>query len=70
MITAGALLAESSDINVRGAGLGILGGLIFSGIVIATIFLVRNMNMRIKHLPDEFPAPPTTDESASESDRR
>lgn len=61
---AGAVLAESTDINVRGAGLGVIGGIVFTFVVIATIFLVRNMNMRIKRLPDEFESP-IDDEAAS-----
>jgi hypothetical protein len=65
MVTASAVLAESSDINIRGAGLGIFGGIVFTAIVIAVILLARSMNMRIKRLPDNFdePAPQATENS-------
>jgi hypothetical protein len=65
MVTASAVLVESSDINIRGAGLGIFGGIVFTAIVIAVILLARSMNMRIKRLPDNFdePAPKATENS-------
>lgn len=70
MNTASAVLLESSDINVRGAGLGLLGGLVFTAIVIAVIFLVRNMNMRIKRLPENFDEPEASSSDASAPGRR
>jgi hypothetical protein len=54
MLQASAVLLESSDINVRGAGLGLAGGIVFTAVVVAVILLVRNMNMRIKRLPEDF----------------
>jgi cyclohexanone monooxygenase len=47
--------------NFTGPGLGIIGGIVFTVIVIASILLVRNMNMRIKRLPDEFDDSTTPD---------
>jgi len=51
-----------------GAGLGLIGGIVFTAVAIATIFLLRGMNKRINRLPpdpvpehrpftDEIPAP-------------
>lgn len=57
MINAGAVLLESSDISVRGAGLGLFGGLLFTAVVVSVILLLRNMNMRIKRLPENFDDP-------------
>jgi hypothetical protein len=57
MINAGAVLLESSDINVRGAGLGLFGGLLFTVVVVSVILLLRNMNMRIRRLPENFDEP-------------
>ena len=53
--------AEGILENFTGPGLGIIGGIVFTVIVIASILLVRNMNMRIKRLPDEFEDSSTPD---------
>ena len=53
--------AEGILENFTGPGLGIIGGIVFTVIVIASILLVRNMNMRIKRLPDEFDDSTTPD---------
>ena len=53
--------AEGILENFTGPGLGIIGGIVFTAIVIASILLVRNMNMRIKRLPDEFDDSTTPD---------
>ncbi len=53
--------AEGILENFTGPGLGIIGGIVFTVIVIASILLVRNMNMRIKRLPDEFDDSATPD---------
>ena len=53
--------AEGILENFTGPGLGIIGGIVFTAIVIASILLVRNMNMRIKRLPDEFDDSATPD---------
>ena len=47
------ILADPVDISTRGAGLGLVGGLIFTLIVIATILLIRDMNRRVRRLPDD-----------------
>ncbi|MGI8537256.1 MAG: hypothetical protein ACR2K2_12350 [Mycobacteriales bacterium] len=41
---------------------GPLGLLVVLLMVIATVFLIRNMNGRIKRLPPEFPPPGNNDE--------
>ena len=48
--------AEGILENFTGPGLGIIGGIVFTVIVIAS-----NMNMRIKRLPDEFDDSATPD---------
>ena len=53
--------AEGILENFTGPGLGLIGGVVFTIIVIASILLVRNMNMRIKRLPDEFDDSATPD---------
>ena len=53
--------AEGILENFTGPGLGIIGGIVFTALVIASILLVRNMNMRIKRLPDEFDDSATPD---------
>ena len=53
--------AEGILENFTGPGLGIIGGIVFTVIVIASILLVRNMNMRIERLPDEFDDSATPD---------
>ena len=53
--------AEGILENFTGPGLGIIGGIVCTVIVIASILLVRNMNMRIKRLPDEFDDSATPD---------
>jgi Na+-transporting methylmalonyl-CoA/oxaloacetate decarboxylase gamma subunit len=70
MTMASAVLLESSDINIRGAGLGLFGGFVFTVLVVVLILLMRNMNMRIKRLPENFDAPespPTADSSEAGS---
>jgi hypothetical protein len=36
------------DITTRGAGLGWLGGVVVTGVVIGAILLMRNMNQRLR----------------------
>lgn len=51
-------LADPVDISSRGAGLGLVGGIIFTLIVVATILLIRDMNRRVRRLPeDDEPQP-------------
>jgi hypothetical protein len=60
----------AADISTRGAGLGLVGGIVFTSIVVASVFLVRNMNARIKRLPQD-PGPSGADghEAAPDRDR-
>ena len=53
--------AEGILENFTGPGLGLIGGVVFTIIFIASILLVRNMNMRINRLPDEFEEPTTSE---------
>ena len=48
------VVAEGILENFTGPGLGWIGGALFTLMTIATILLVRNMNMRIKRLPETF----------------
>ncbi|CAB4866438.1 unannotated protein [freshwater metagenome] len=56
-------LADGILENYTGPGLGWFGGTIFTAIAIVTILLLRNMNMRIKRLPDNFDEPDERTES-------
>jgi hypothetical protein len=58
MVTALGVLAENNFGDTRTGGLaGPLGLLIIVLLGVATVFLIRNMNARLRRLPDEFPAP-------------
>lgn len=48
------VLAEGILENFTGPGLGWIGGALFTLILVVTILLMRNMNMRIKRLPETF----------------
>ena len=52
-----AVVAEGILENFTGPGLGWIGGILFTLIAIVTILLLRNMNMRIKRLPESFEVP-------------
>ena len=60
--------AEGILENYTGPGLGLIGGLVFTAVVIASILLVRNMNMRIKRLPDDFDDQPSSAQPNDEQD--
>jgi hypothetical protein len=50
------LLADNNFGDTRSGGLaGPMGLFIIVLLAIVTVFLIRNMTMRIKRLPDEFP---------------
>ncbi|MFI5914647.1 hypothetical protein [Dactylosporangium sp. NPDC051541] len=52
------VLAENNFGDTRSGGLaGPMGLLIIVLLGIATVFLIRNMTMRIRRLPAEFPDP-------------
>ena len=51
-LPAGALALDADSVSA-----GPLGLLVVLLMVLATVFLIRNMNGRIKRLPPEFPPP-------------
>jgi hypothetical protein len=61
------VLAENNFGDTRSGGMaGPMGLLIIVLLAIATVLLIRNMNARIRRLPDRFPDPdsdPTNGES-------
>jgi hypothetical protein len=64
------VLAENNFGDTRSGGLaGPMGLLIIVLLGIATVFLIRNMTMRIRRLPAEFPDPDADKKSAAGSDR-
>jgi hypothetical protein len=63
------LIAENNFGDTRSGGLaGPMGLFIIVLLEIATVLLIRNMNMRIRRLPDRFPDPdgPTSDGPTSD----
>ena len=60
MLTAAQVLATNNFGDTRTGGLaGPLGLLIIVLMAIATVLLIRNMNARLRRLPDRFPDQPT-----------
>jgi hypothetical protein len=59
-------LATNNFGNTRSGSLvGPLGGLIIALLLIGTVLLIRNMNARLRRLPEQFPAPGGADRGAS-----
>lgn len=59
------LLAVNNFGDTREGGLaGPMGLLLILLLAAATIFLIRNMNARLRRLPDRFPDQPGADQSA------
>jgi hypothetical protein len=59
VVAAGQLFAVNNFGDTRDGGLaGPMALLIILALVGATIFLIRNMNARLRRLPDRFPAEP------------
>jgi hypothetical protein len=57
-----AVIAQNNFGDTQPDGVaGPLGLLIIVLLAIATVLLIRNMNKRIKRLPDEFPPPAPKD---------
>lgn len=57
MLTAAQVLAENNFGDTRTGGLaGPMGLFLIVLLAIATVLLVRNMNARLRRLPDRFPA--------------
>ena len=50
----GVLALDSDQVSA-----GPLGLLVVVLMVLATVFLIRNMNARLRRLPPEFPPPPS-----------
>jgi hypothetical protein len=64
MLTAADVLAVNNFGDTREGGLaGPMGLLLILLLAAATIFLIRNMNARLRRLPDRFPDQPGTDQS-------
>ncbi|MFF5176008.1 hypothetical protein ACFY3U_25750 [Micromonospora sp. NPDC000089] len=58
MLTAAQVLAENNFGDTRSGGLaGPMGLFLIVVLAIATVLLIRNMNARLRRLPDRFPAP-------------
>ena len=56
MLTAVQVLAENNFGDTRSGGLaGPMGLFIIVLLAIATVFLIRNMNARLRRLPERFP---------------
>ncbi|MFC7544810.1 hypothetical protein [Plantactinospora sp. GCM10030261] len=77
MMTAAQVLAENNFGDTRSGGLaGPMGLFMIVVLAIVTVLLIRNMNARLRRLPDRFPAqrdeesgvgPTTMDESSGAS---
>ncbi|MGI5212191.1 hypothetical protein [Plantactinospora sp. CA-290183] len=60
MLTAAQVLAENNFGDTRTGGLaGPMGLFLITLLAIATVLLIRNMNARLRRLPDRFPEQPT-----------
>ncbi|MFC6019429.1 hypothetical protein ACFP2T_24875 [Plantactinospora solaniradicis] len=56
MLTAAQVLAENNFGDTRTGGLaGPMGLFMITVLAIATVLLIRNMNARLRRLPDRFP---------------
>ena len=63
------VLAENNFGDTRSGGLaGPMGLLIIVLLGIATVFLIRNMTMRIRRLPAEFPDPAAPKDAVRQDD--
>jgi hypothetical protein len=62
------VVTAAVDITTRGAGLGLVGGLIVTAVAVSAILLVRNMNSRIRRLPDDFDGPSGAAGAAADQD--
>jgi len=61
------VLAVNNFGDTRSGSLaGPMGLLIITLLVIATVLLIRNMNARLRRLPDRFPEPGDSDPDAPE----
>ena len=61
------LLSENNFGDTRSGGMaGPMGLFIILLLAAATVFLIRNMNARLRRLPDRFPAEPERDAPPTE----
>lgn len=64
MLTAAQVLAENNFGDTRTGGLaGPMGLFLIVLLAIATVLLIRNMNARLRRLPDRFPDQPRPGEA-------
>jgi hypothetical protein len=62
MLTVAQMLAENNFGDTRSGGLaGPMGLFLLILLAIATVLLIRNMNTRLRRLPDRFPHQEATD---------
>lgn len=68
MLTAAQVLAENNFGDTRTGGLaGPMGLFLIVVLAIATVLLIRNMNARLRRLPDRFPGQSTAGSGASDA---
>lgn len=71
MLTAAQVLAENNFGDTRTGGLaGPMGLFLIVLLATATVLLIRNMNARLRRLPDRFPQQPPPDEADPAAGRR
>ncbi|AVT31427.1 MULTISPECIES: hypothetical protein [unclassified Plantactinospora] len=67
MLTAAQVLAENNFGDTRTGGLaGPMGLFLITVLAIATVLLIRNMNARLRRLPERFPHQRDDEPSAAE----
>jgi hypothetical protein len=60
-------LAQNYFGNTRSGNLaGPIGALIILALAVTTVLLIRNMNARIRRLPERFPDPPDAEPDGSD----
>lgn len=65
------LLAQNNFGDTRSGSLaGPVGGFIIALLAVVTILLIRNMNARLRRLPERFPEPPGKEADGSDTDQR
>jgi hypothetical protein len=70
MLTAAQVLAENNFGDTRSGGLaGPMGLFLIVLLATATVLLIRNMNARLRRLPDRFPDQQPPDDAAPGADR-